>query len=274
MGDSNGEPLSRSCWSWLLPQAATQSPTKLRALSSQGRELCSWLPSHLRQGLAGCFEFPFLTNTCLPSLLGSPVPWMRSCPWAVPCSVEGCLPDLGAGKGDSGTSKQGQGRKLIRSQRWEPASLTDGITREHKPMHLPVAKILGCRLGGCFVRGQELGPPFVLPTPEIQQGLEQATPQPGNFPAPARYFVTNSVFSCPQEPFPITSQQTSVNTWGAEVKINICLVLGRLSPAPQAESPQFQGVRQRWEGAEVSVTKDGLYCKRSRLPCPMVNNYI
>lgn len=157
MGDSNGEPLSRSCWSWLLSQAATQSPTKLRALSSQGRELCSWLPSHPRQGLAGCFEFPFLTNTCLPSLLGCPVPWMRSCPWAVPCSVEGCLPDLGAGKGDSGTSKQGQGRKLIRSQRWEPASLTDGITREHKPMHLPVAKILGCRLGGCFVRDKNLG---------------------------------------------------------------------------------------------------------------------
>lgn len=75
------------------------------------------------QGLAGCFEFPFLMNICLPFLLGCLVPWMKSCPWAVLCSVGGCLPDLGAGKGDSGMSKQGQSRKLSRSQGSKGGSL-------------------------------------------------------------------------------------------------------------------------------------------------------
>lgn len=104
-------------------------------------------------------------------------------------------------------------------------------------MHWPVTKIQ-------HQGDVALGAPFVLPMPEIQQGLEQAIPQPGSFPFPAKYFVintgTNSVFSCLQEPFPITSQQTSVNTWGAEANVSICLVLVTESLAPQAESPQFQ----------------------------------
>lgn len=73
-----GELLSQSCWSWLLLQAASQSPTKPRAQLSGQRALL--MASTPPQGLVGCSEFPFLTNIYLPSLLGCPVPWRRSCP--------------------------------------------------------------------------------------------------------------------------------------------------------------------------------------------------
>lgn len=165
-------------------------------LSGQRALLIASIP---HKGLAGCFEFSFLTNTSLPSLLGCPVPWMRSCPWAVLCSVGGCLPDLGAGKGDSGTSKQGQSRKLSRSQGSKGGSLqvsqmSHGITREHKAMHLSVAKILGCCSGGCFVRDKNMGFLLCSPCQRPSRDWKQAIPQPGSFPSPARYFVTNKVF--------------------------------------------------------------------------------
>lgn len=204
-------------------------------LSGQRALLIASIP---HKGLAGCFEFSFLTNTSLPSLLGCPVPWMRSCPWAVLCSVGGCLPDLGAGKGDSGTSKQGQSRKLSRSQGSKGGSLqvsqmSHGITREHKAMHLSVAKILGCCSGGCFVRDKNMGFLLCSPLPETQQGLETSHPTARELPLPCKVLCyQQSVFSCLQEPFPITSQQTSVNTSGADMSVSVWLVLVRLSPAP------------------------------------------